>query len=99
LISEENVNRNGEIREFIVNHFLFGDEVSLADDTPLLEEGIIDSTGFLELILFLEKTYLVSIESQELTPANLNTIKDIEQFLSRKLPRQDPYQASRSDTN
>jgi acyl carrier protein len=74
-----------EIREFIIENFLFGDGDRLGDDTSFMEEGIIDSTGILELIMFVEKTYGLKIEDDELIPENLDSLQNIASFLERKL--------------
>lgn len=72
------------IRSFIVDEFLFGEGKDLTDSTPLLETHIIDSTGVLEIISFLEERFKISVEDHELIPENLNTLKSIENFLKRK---------------
>ena len=48
-----NINYSETVKEFIVDNFLFGDGAKIADDTPLFEKGIIDSTGVLELVAFI----------------------------------------------
>ena len=73
------------VRRFIVENFLFGEEDSLQQDTSFLENGIIDSTGILELVMFLEETYNIEVEDQELLPENLDSLKNISHFLQRKL--------------
>lgn len=73
------------VREFVVENFLFGDAGMLEEDTSFLEKGIIDSTGILELIMFLEETYSIKIEDDELIPENLDNLRNITQFLERKL--------------
>lgn len=73
------------LRNFIVDTFLFGDGANLREDTSFLENGIIDSTGILELITFLEETYQISIQDNELVPDNLDSLKKVEQFLSKKI--------------
>ncbi len=73
------------IRSFIVDTFLFGDDSVLKEDTSFLQNGIIDSTGVLELITFLEKQYGIKIQDDELIPQNLDSLKNIGQFLDRKL--------------
>ncbi len=73
------------IRHFVVENFLFGDGESLKEDTSFLERGIIDSTGILELVMFLEETYNIKIEDDELIPENLDNLTNIAQFLERKL--------------
>ena len=75
-----------EIRAFIVENFLFGqDDKGLRNDESFLEGGIIDSTGVLELVGFLESHYLIAVEDQELVPANLDSVERLVQFLERKL--------------
>lgn len=73
------------IRSFIVDTFLFGDDSVLKEETSFLQNGIIDSTGILELITFLEQQYSIKIQDDELIPQNLDSLKNIGQFLDRKL--------------
>ena len=73
-----------EIRDFVVTNFLFGDAGSLTDDTSFLESGIIDSTGMLELIMFLDNTCGVRVEPEELIPENLDSINRLVRFLTQK---------------
>ena len=58
---------------------------NFTSETSFLEEGIIDSTGILELVTFLEETYEIQIEDEELVPENLDSINNVVQFLKRKL--------------
>ncbi len=74
----------GRLKDFIVENFLFGDAAGLEDDTSFLESGIIDSTGMLELITFLEEQFQIQIEDEELSPENLDSLNNLEAFLSRK---------------
>lgn len=73
------------IRKYVIENFLFGDTSLLEDDTSFLEAGIIDSTGILELIQFIEETYDIRIEDEELVPENLDSLMNVAQFLERKL--------------
>ena len=73
------------IREYVIEDFLFGDDSGLEADTSFLESGIIDSTGILELIQFIEETYDIRIEDEELIPENLDSLKNVVQFLERKI--------------
>ena len=73
-----------EIRQFIADRFLFGDDQKLGDDDSLLDAGIIDSTGILELIGHLEESYGIKVNDDELVPENLDTIAAIAAFLARK---------------
>jgi len=73
------------VREFIVNNFLFGESVRMPDDEgSLLEHGIIDSTGILELVFFLESTYGMSVGDREMVPENLDSVARIGAFGRRK---------------
>lgn len=72
------------VRQFIVNHFLFGQDPGLTDDASFLEQGFIDSTGVLELVAFLEKDYQIKVADDELVPDNLDSITSIHQFIQRK---------------
>ncbi len=74
-----------KIRQFIVEEFLFGDDNGLKDDTSFLDEGIIDSTGILELVGFLEEEFSISVEDEELIPENLDSIMNVVAYLERKM--------------
>jgi acyl carrier protein len=74
------------VRDFVIANFLFGDANGLEDDASFLETGVIDSTGILELVTFLEETYNISILDDELIPENLGSISSIVGYLQRKLP-------------
>ncbi len=74
-----------KIREFIINNFLFGDDFSSPQDNDsFLDTGILDSTGILELITFIEENYGISIEDDELLPENLDSLNNVEKFIKRK---------------
>ena len=73
------------IREFVIENFLFGEANGLKDDTSFLEEGIIDSTGILELVTFLEEEFSIRVEDEELVPENLDSINNVTAFLERKI--------------
>ena len=74
-----------EIRKYLTDQFLFGDSRPLERDVSLLDQGIVDSTGILELIHFLEEHYGIKVQDDELLPENLDTIGNICAFLERKL--------------
>ena len=76
-----------KIRAFIVENFLYGNDGKLKDETSFLEEGILDSTGVLELVAFIEENYNFKIEDEELIPENLDSIKNISRFIEEKLGR------------
>jgi len=86
-VSVEMIAQN--VREFIVANFLFGqDGEGLAEDQSLLESGIIDSTGVLELVAFLEQRFGISVADRELLPENLDSVGNAARFVSRKLAGQ-----------
>ncbi len=72
-------------REFINEKFLFGIDDFLDDSASLLENGIIDSTGVMEVISFIENTYNIRVEQDELIPDNLDSIDAIANFIIRKI--------------
>ncbi|MGD9157952.1 MAG: acyl carrier protein [Desulfobacteraceae bacterium] len=73
------------IRSFIVENFLFGQDEGLNDDSSFLDEGIIDSTGILELVNFLEEEFSVTVDDEELIPENLDSINNVVGYLEKKL--------------
>jgi len=73
-----------QIRSFIVENFLFGSDQDLTDETSFLDEGIIDSTGVLELISFLEETFAIQVEDDELIPENLDSINNVTRLVYSK---------------
>jgi acyl carrier protein len=79
------MNYKSEIKKFVLANLLFGDGADLRDDTSLLDSGTVDSTGVLEIIMFLEDTYRIKIEPEETVPENLDSIDRISEFLTRKL--------------
>lgn len=82
-----------KVREFVVENFLFGDGEVLKDNTSFMEEGIIDSTGILELVFFLEETFSLSVEDDELVPDNMDSLQNIVRFIDRKLNTSSPAEA------
>jgi acyl carrier protein len=72
------------VRTFIIDQFLFGEDDGFKDDTSFLETGLIDSMGIMELVAFLEKTFLIKIADHELIPRNLDSLNQIHAFLSFK---------------
>jgi len=74
-----------KIREFIIENFLFGNDDGLQDETSFLEEGIIDSTGVLELVNFLEEEFEITIDDEDLIPENLDSINNVNSYLEKKL--------------
>ena len=74
-----------KIREFIYENFILDEKEDLREEDSLLEKGIIDSTGVLELVAFIEKKYRIQVEDDELVPENLDSLWKITEFIHRKL--------------
>jgi acyl carrier protein len=73
-----------QIKNFIITNFMFGTDNGLKDDTSLLDEGIMDSNGALELVTFLEETFGIAVEDEELIPENLDSVSNLVGYLKRK---------------
>ncbi|MCK7528653.1 MAG: acyl carrier protein [Ignavibacteriales bacterium] len=73
------------VKEFIIENFLFGEEVQLELDTDFFDKGIIDSTGVIELVSFIEERFDISVDDEELIPENLSSLTRIDVFLEKKL--------------
>ncbi len=75
-------------KEYIVGNFMSsGGEKSLKDDASLLEEGIMDSTGVLDLVMFIEETFGIAVKDEELIPENLDSVDKLVAFVERKTGR------------
>ena len=75
---------NATIRAFVIDTFLFGQDNGLTDDSSFLDQGIVDSTGVLELIAYVEQTHGIKVKDEELIPDNLDSIAAIAAFIERK---------------
>jgi acyl carrier protein len=74
-----------KIRAFIFENFLFdADDDALQNESSFLEEGIIDSTGVLELVEWLEEEFEIKVEDEELIPENLDSVILLAAFISSK---------------
>lgn len=73
-----------EVRDFVVTNFLFGKSDDLSDDESLLDNGVIDSTGVLELVSYLQERFDIRIEDDEIVPANLDSVRSLVEFVARK---------------
>lgn len=73
-----------KVHSFIQTNFVFDEKTIITDDQQLLGSGIIDSTGILELISFLEQEFSVAFEDEELVGENFNSIASIVSTLQRK---------------
>lgn len=76
-----------ELRQFIIDNFLFGDQsgrFTFSDTDSLQELGIVDSTGVLELVCHLQERYAIAVADADLIPENLDSVERIARFIERK---------------
>lgn len=74
-----------EVRSFLIDHFLFGRAEALRDDVPL-QGDVIDSTGAVELVVFLQDTFGITVEDEEVAvPENFDSVKNIVAYVEKKL--------------
>jgi len=77
---------HNQIREFIFENFIFEEDSEdlLNNEDSFLEKGIIDSTGILEVVMWMEDTFGVHTEDEELIPENLDSVNNLAAFMERK---------------
>jgi acyl carrier protein len=74
-----------KIMTYIMDYFVKDSNFALKDDTSLLDEGLIDSTGVMELVAFLETNFDVKVEDEEIVPDNFDSINKLLNFVQQKL--------------
>lgn len=75
-----------KLRSYILENYLFtDDESALNDEDSLLDLGIIDSTGIMELIVYLEQDFDIKVKDEEMIPENLDSIENLSAYISQKL--------------
>lgn len=76
---------NSQIKKFIANNFLFSDDTTAIDDEQsLMQTGVLDSTGVLELIQFVEETFGIKVPDEDMLPANFDSVRAIASYVQRK---------------
>lgn len=74
-----------KLRSHILENFLFtDDQAALVNSDSFLEKGIVDSTGIMEVILFIEEEFGISVADEEMVPENLDSIDNLSAFIGRK---------------
>ena len=77
---------NAKVRRFIEDNFLFREDLTaLADNESLLDAGLIDSTGILELVAFLESEFQIRMADADIVPANLDSLGAIVAYVKGKM--------------
>ena len=72
------------LRSYILESFLFDPDAKLDDNTSLLQEGILDSTGVLDVVAHVEETFGIEVEDEELVPQNFDTVRSLCDYVKRK---------------
>ena len=74
-----------QIQKFVVENFLYGNDQGLQHDESLLAKGVIDSTGVLELVAFLQEHFGITVEDEEIVPENLDSISNLVGYVANKV--------------
>ena len=72
------------VRKFLLDNFVMGSNVVIADDASFIKGHILDSTGFIELIMFIEESFDLKVEDAEMLPENFDSLLNIEGYVQRK---------------
>lgn len=74
-----------QVREFILTNYLFTDDpTKLRDSESLMQSGTMDSTGILEMIMFLEERFGIKVADDEMIPTNLDSVANVVAYIERK---------------
>lgn len=74
-----------QLQQYIAENFLFSDNgFNLSDDASFLDEGVVDSTGTLELVTFVEETFNVTVNDDEIVPENFDSVNNLVAYIQRK---------------
>jgi len=93
------MNIKSEIRKYIIENFLYGqDDNTLGNDVSFLENGIIDSTGVLELVSFVQETFGIKVKDDELIPNNFDSLSKLEAFIVSKQQTSDQTKVDSAQT-
>ena len=72
------------VHKFLLDNFLMGDDIVIAEDASFMKDRILDSSGFMELVMFLEDTFGIKVGDAELLPENLDSLANVEAFVRNK---------------
>jgi len=78
-----------QLQRFLYDNFIFDEQIKIERNASLLENGIVDSTGILELIMFIEETFQIEVQDDEVIPQNLDSIANLINFINFKLQSAD----------
>ena len=75
-----------QVKQYVAENFLFTDDgYPFSEDASFLEEGIVDSTGVLELVMFVEETFDVTVQDEEIVPENFDSVSRLAAYVRHKL--------------
>lgn len=75
-----------QIRDYILENFMFtSDNGQLHDDASFLEEGIVDSTGVLELVMFVEQAFGITVDDEDIVPENFDSVQQLAHYVRLKM--------------
>jgi acyl carrier protein len=72
------------VRKFLLDNFVMGGGVDIGDETSFIQAHILDSTGFIELITFIEERFAVTVSDEEMLPENFDSLLSIDGYVARK---------------
>jgi acyl carrier protein len=75
----------GKVRAYVVENFYYGKAGAVQDETNLMEDGAVDSTGFMELVTFVEETFPIAVDDEDLVPENFAAIDRISAYVLGKM--------------
>lgn len=85
----ESDDSKAKLRQYIAHNLLFSDDgFTYDDDASLLEAGIVDSLGVMELVLFVEEAFGVKVEDQDVTPDNFDSINKLADYVCSRMARE-----------
>jgi acyl carrier protein len=73
-----------QLRAYIADRFLFDPQAKIEPDQSLMRSGVLDSTGAMDLVMYLEDTFKIKVADAELVPQNLDSINNLASFVQRK---------------
>jgi len=73
-----------QVRQFILDNFMMGSASEIPDEASFMDHHIIDSTGFLELISFIEESFGIQVDDDDMVPENLDSLNNIERYIQKK---------------
>lgn len=74
-----------KVKQFIIDNFYYGADATIDPETSFLRSNIVDSTGILEIVSYLQDTFKITINDDEMLPENLDSLNNIEKLLIRKM--------------